>query len=60
MAGIVKYPILVGSLLVIAFSAAQVLAPDLGRLMAQGCMQMMRGMQPGSSQRPNEQWRGQR
>ena len=57
MPGKVKYSILAGGFLVIAFSGALTLAPNLGRLMAHGCMQMMQGTFDGTSHRPNEQWR---
>jgi hypothetical protein len=60
MPGKVKYSVLAGGFLVIAFSGALTLAPNLGRLMAHGCMQMMQGTQAGTSERPNERWRLQR
>jgi hypothetical protein len=51
-----KYSVLAGGFLAIAFSGALALAPNLGRLMAHGCLQMMQPTQAGASERPNDQW----
>jgi len=65
-----RYPILIGTFLAVAFTGVVALAHTSTGMMGgtnhggmmngdtEGCMGMMRGMRGGGSRRPNEQWRG--